>query len=64
MFFWADRVECRGLEVLPELPEFELSLKADEYELPDKDAAWESEEWMIPNQTLRNHLTDDEGDDK
>ncbi|KAI3666060.1 hypothetical protein L6452_44698 [Arctium lappa] len=53
----------KGLEVLPELPEFELSLKADEYEMPDKDAAWESEKWMIPSQTLKTHLTDDEQDD-
>ncbi|KAL4568124.1 hypothetical protein LXL04_023726 [Taraxacum kok-saghyz] len=56
--------EEKGLEVLPELPEFELSLRADEYELPDKDTAWESEKWMIPNQTLKTHLTDDEEDHK
>lgn len=55
--------EEKSLNVLPELPEFELSLKADEYELPDKDAAWESEKWIIPNQTLKTHLTDDEEDD-
>ncbi|XP_024975164.1 uncharacterized protein LOC112513203 [Cynara cardunculus var. scolymus] len=53
----------KGLEVLPELPEFELSLKADEYEMPEKDAAWESEKWVIPSQTLKTHLTDDEEDD-
>ncbi|KAI3699959.1 hypothetical protein L2E82_44569 [Cichorium intybus] len=54
----------KDLEVLPDLPEFELSLRADEYELPDKDVAWESENWMIPNQTLKTHLTDDEEDEK
>lgn len=54
----------KDLEVLPDLPEFELSLRADEYELPDKDVVWESENWMIPNQTLKTHLTDDEEDEK
>ncbi|KAK9064701.1 hypothetical protein SSX86_016083 [Deinandra increscens subsp. villosa] len=53
----------KSLEVLPELPEFELSLKADEYQMPDKDAAWESEKWKIPNQTLKTHLTDDDEED-
>nr|GEU30844.1 BRO1 domain-containing protein BROX homolog [Tanacetum cinerariifolium] len=53
----------KSLDVLPDLPEFELSLKADEYQMPDKDAAWESEKWVIPNQTLKTHLTDDEEDD-
>ncbi|PWA87742.1 endosomal targeting BRO1-like domain-containing protein [Artemisia annua] len=55
--------EEKSLDVLPDLPEFELSLKADEYQMPDKDAAWESEKWVIPNQTLKTHLTDDEEDD-
>ncbi|KAI3503623.1 hypothetical protein L1887_32069 [Cichorium endivia] len=54
----------KDLDVLPDLPEFELSLRADEYELPDKDVLWESEKWMIPNQTLKTHLTDDEEDDE
>nr|GEW33357.1 BRO1 domain-containing protein BROX homolog [Tanacetum cinerariifolium] len=54
---------CMSLDVLPNLPEFELSLKADEYQMPDKDAAWESEKWVIPNQTLKTYLTDDEEDD-
>ncbi|KAF5762102.1 putative BRO1 domain-containing protein BROX [Helianthus annuus] len=31
--------EEKSLEVLPELPEFELSLKAEEYEMADKDGA-------------------------
>lgn len=51
------------MEVLPELPEFELSLKADEYQMPNKDAAWESEKWKIPTQTLRTHMTDDDEED-
>ncbi|XP_071694063.1 uncharacterized protein [Rutidosis leptorrhynchoides] len=56
--------EEKSLNVLPDLPEFELSLKADEYKLPNKDAAWESEKWIIPNnKTLKTHLTDDEDDD-
>ncbi|KAF5763954.1 putative BRO1 domain-containing protein BROX [Helianthus annuus] len=53
--------EEKSLDVLPELPEFELSLKADEFQMPDKDAAWENEKWKIPSQTLK---TDDEEDDK
>ncbi|MFS8017538.1 putative BRO1 domain-containing protein BROX [Helianthus anomalus] len=53
--------EEKSLDVLPELPEFELSLKADEFQMPDKDAAWENEKWKIPCQTLK---TDDEEDDK
>ncbi|KAK1423225.1 hypothetical protein QVD17_18522 [Tagetes erecta] len=53
----------KSLEVLPELPEFELSLKADEYQMPNKDAAWESEKWKIPTQTLRTHMTDDDEED-
>nr|XP_043608562.1 uncharacterized protein LOC122580356 [Erigeron canadensis] len=55
--------EEKSLDVLPDLPEFELSLKADEYKLPDKDASWENDKWIIPNQTLKTHLTDDEEDD-
>ncbi|XP_071702040.1 uncharacterized protein [Rutidosis leptorrhynchoides] len=55
--------EEKSLDVLPDLPEFELSLKSDEYKLPDKDAAWESKKWIIPNQTLKTHLTDDDEDD-
>lgn len=46
--------------MLPDLPEFELSLKADDYEMPDKDAAWDSGKWKIPTQTLKTHLTDDD----
>ncbi|XP_076899769.1 uncharacterized protein LOC143553725 [Bidens hawaiensis] len=56
--------EEKSLQVLPELPEFELSLKADEYQMPNKDVAWEREKWRIPTQTLKTHLTDDEEDDK
>ncbi|KAI7737244.1 hypothetical protein M8C21_022977 [Ambrosia artemisiifolia] len=55
--------EEKSLEVLPELPEFELSLKAEEYEMADKDGAWDRANWKIPNQTLKRHLTDDDEDD-
>ncbi|KAI3825262.1 hypothetical protein L1987_06743 [Smallanthus sonchifolius] len=59
-----DDEDDKSLEVLPELPEFELSQKANEYQMPNKDAAWESEKWKIPTQTLKIHLTDDDEDDK
>ncbi|KAD7478724.1 hypothetical protein R6Q59_005514 [Mikania micrantha] len=52
----------KSLKVLPELPEFELSLKADEYQMPNKDAAWDCEKWKITTQTLKTHFTDE--DDK
>ncbi|KAL7106573.1 hypothetical protein ACP275_06G002400 [Erythranthe tilingii] len=48
----------KGLKKLPELPEFQLSLKPDEYELPEVDSA----KWEIPvpavQTTLKEHLND------
>nr|GEW65936.1 BRO1 domain-containing protein BROX homolog [Tanacetum cinerariifolium] len=59
---YAYLLEEENLDVLPDLPEFELSLKADEYQMHDKDAAWESKKRVIPNKTLKTHLTDEEAD--
>ncbi|XP_008379069.3 uncharacterized protein LOC126634019 [Malus sylvestris] len=33
------------LQTLPDLPEFQLSLRPDDYHLPDIDPAWDSEKW-------------------
>ncbi|GAA0151013.1 hypothetical protein LIER_09826 [Lithospermum erythrorhizon] len=49
----------KDLQTLPELPEFELSLKPD-YELPEIDSAWNSEKWDIPGQALKGYLNDSE----
>ncbi|KAI9120430.1 hypothetical protein K1719_007463 [Acacia pycnantha] len=36
----------KGLQaILPELPEFQLSLSPDDYELPQMDAAWDTKNW-------------------
>ncbi|KAG8385012.1 hypothetical protein BUALT_Bualt04G0177900 [Buddleja alternifolia] len=48
----------KGLQSLPDLPEFQLSLKPDEYELPEMDPAWDCGKWEIPEQTLKEHLND------
>ncbi|KAL3813928.1 hypothetical protein ACJIZ3_015196 [Penstemon smallii] len=50
----------KGLQNLPDLPEFQLSLKPDDYELPELDPAWDCEKWEIPGQTLKQHLNDQE----
>lgn len=44
-------LNCRGPKSLPELPEFQLSLKPDDYELPELDPAWET-----PQQMLKEHI--------
>lgn len=41
----------RDLRVLPDLPEFQLSLKPDDYTLPEADSTWD-----IPGQSLKEHL--------
>ncbi|CAN4082303.1 unnamed protein product [Withania somnifera] len=46
----------KELQVLPDLPEFQLSLKPDDYTLPEADSAWDSEKWDIPGQSLKEHL--------
>lgn len=50
----------RGLEILPDLPEFELSLRPDDFELPEMDSAWGRQKWEIPSQPLKEHLKDSE----
>ncbi|KAL6567735.1 hypothetical protein OROGR_001403 [Orobanche gracilis] len=51
----------KGLHTLPDLPEFQLCLKPDEYELPEPDPAWDCGKWEISRQTLKEHLDlDDE----
>jgi hypothetical protein len=47
---------------LPDLPEFQLSLRPDDYQLPEIDLAWDSEKWEIQGQPLKNHLKDSEDD--
>lgn len=43
---------------MPELPEFQLSLHPDDYELPEIDPAWDSKNWEILGQPLKKHLRD------
>lgn len=43
---------------MPDLPEFQLTLKPDEYVFPEIDASWDSEKWEIPGQMLKEHLKD------
>ncbi|KAL1547407.1 hypothetical protein AAHA92_23891 [Salvia divinorum] len=54
----------KGLKSLPELPEFQLSLKPDEYELPEADPAWGCGKFGFPEQTLKKHLDHDEKESK
>ncbi|XP_050382923.1 uncharacterized protein LOC126799715 isoform X2 [Argentina anserina] len=51
------------LQALPDLPEFQLSLRPDDYQLPDIDSAWESEKWETHSQSLKEHLNDSSNDD-
>ncbi|KAL5979206.1 hypothetical protein ACLOJK_019104 [Asimina triloba] len=50
----------RAPHELPDLPEFPLSLKPDEYELPDTGSMWESQKLEPEVQTLKEHLEDEE----
>lgn len=50
----------KGLEILPDLPEFQLSLSPDDYELPEMDSAWGRQKWEILSQPLKDHLNDSE----
>ncbi|RWR80085.1 BRO1 domain-containing protein BROX [Cinnamomum micranthum f. kanehirae] len=43
---------------LPDLPDFLLSLKPDDYELPDIDRSWGSAKCEPQVQTLKAHLND------
>ncbi|XP_050231197.1 uncharacterized protein LOC126680184 [Mercurialis annua] len=54
--------EEKGLQALPELPEFQLSLRPDEYILPEVDEAWDKERWEIQRHSLKEHLKDIEDD--
>lgn len=57
LVFWR-----RHLQALPDLPEFPLSLRPDDYELPEMDACWNSESWQPQLLTLKAHLKDEEID--
>ncbi|WJX82571.1 hypothetical protein P8452_65311 [Trifolium repens] len=48
----------KGLQSLPDLPEFQLSLHPDDYELPEIDPAWDSKNWETLGQPLKEHLRD------
>ncbi|KAK9108570.1 hypothetical protein Syun_024581 [Stephania yunnanensis] len=48
----------KALQVLPDLPDFSLSLRADDYILPEMDPAWNDEKWEAQVQTLKEHLND------
>lgn len=50
---------CRGLQPPQELPEFQLSLRPDDYELPEIDPSWSSEKCEIIGQPLKEHLEDE-----
>ncbi|CAK9183699.1 unnamed protein product [Ilex paraguariensis] len=50
----------KGLQILPDLPEFQQSLKPDDYELPEIDSAWDSKKWEMPGLILKEHLNDSE----
>ncbi|KAG6581124.1 hypothetical protein SDJN03_21126, partial [Cucurbita argyrosperma subsp. sororia] len=49
----------KALQALPELPEFQLSLRPEEYQLLEIDSsAWSSEHCEAQSQTLKEHLND------
>ncbi|XP_071725382.1 uncharacterized protein [Rutidosis leptorrhynchoides] len=50
--------EEKALQALPELPDFQLSLRPDDFQLPEIDLAWDSEIWEVQSQTLKEHLKD------
>ncbi|CAN1137561.1 hypothetical protein LINPERPRIM_LOCUS22961 [Linum perenne] len=52
--------EEKALQVLPELPDFQLSLSPDDYALPEPDPAWDSSNWEIQKLPLKDHLQDSE----
>ncbi|CAL1398526.1 unnamed protein product [Linum trigynum] len=56
--------EEKALQSLPELPDFQLSLRPDDYELPETDQAWDSRNWEIQSQALKDHLQDSEGEEE
>ncbi|KAK6267098.1 hypothetical protein QUC31_017935 [Theobroma cacao] len=48
----------KALQSLPDLPDFQLSLRPDDYELPGIDPAWDCEKWENQSQSLKEHLKD------
>ncbi|XP_058740044.1 uncharacterized protein LOC131612248 [Vicia villosa] len=50
----------KGLQALPDLPEFQLSLHPDDYELPEVDPAWDTKNWETLGQPLKEHLRDND----
>ncbi|KAJ3701495.1 hypothetical protein LUZ61_005200 [Rhynchospora tenuis] len=48
------------LQSLPDLPEFQLSLRPEPYELPNSDPLWESEDCGPQIQSLKDHLEDED----
>ncbi|XP_062151695.1 uncharacterized protein LOC133860069 isoform X3 [Alnus glutinosa] len=52
----------KALQALPDLPDFQLSLRPDDYQPPEIDPAWDSEKWEIEGQPLKDHLKDSEDD--
>ncbi|CAN1137559.1 hypothetical protein LINPERPRIM_LOCUS22959 [Linum perenne] len=55
--------EEKALQVLPELPDFQLSLSPDDYALPEADPAWDNNNWEIQKLPLKDHLQDSEGEE-
>lgn len=55
-FFEQDKAR----QSLPNLPEFQLSLKPEDYDLPDIDASWNGENCEPQIQSLKEHLNDEE----
>ena len=51
---------CSALQSLPDLPEFPLSLRPEDYEFPGTDAIWENVDCQPQIQSLKEHLEDDE----
>ncbi|KAI3929513.1 hypothetical protein MKX01_025681 [Papaver californicum] len=52
--------EEKALQSLPDLPDFQLSLRPDDFNMPEIDPAWECENWDPEVQTLKEHLKDGE----
>ncbi|KAK9678101.1 hypothetical protein RND81_11G188300 [Saponaria officinalis] len=50
----------KDLQPPPELPEFQLSLRPDDYMFPEIDTAFTKEKWEIQGQLLKEHLDDPE----
>ncbi|XP_026385552.1 BRO1 domain-containing protein BROX homolog [Papaver somniferum] len=52
--------EEKALQSLPDLPDFQLSLRPDDFNMPEIDPAWECEKWEPEVHTLKEHLKDGE----